>query len=461
MSTIIRGFTLGLGLFLALPAGAVFAQGFTPPGPPSPSGFVPPAPPVPPPPPAPPTPRTPAYVPPAYVPPAYVPPPQVAARPSPASAKPPAAAVVPAEVSPNEIKGMVPGEEADSGGRTLSGHTFILPTFVDNAFTTTVFAVGTGLGLYSQPSNIGKDPRTGQATTYDVKMGFIDERFSFGWAPVEQAQIHLDSSYVAIVGGNEQGILLFGGKTSYAFQPGVRVRLLRSKESGTQLTLHGYGRIEGGIQLRPAGLLEAMAAQVETLKNDPAAQVKTAACLAAGDFSCALPSVSDPLGSMTRTDSTYGAGGALNLAQALGRYAGAQVSVGASAGSSSLKLKALDNLSVTLADYELTSVPWDLHLGLAGTLNFTPGAPIGLKAEYQFRRTSESFKVNGADSGLSRVANQHEVAAGLFYTGRRDLQLGWFLSGEFTSSTLADSGTPADEPSRAILTAQFEMRYFF
>ncbi len=355
----------------------------------------------------------------------------------------------------------MPGEDAETGGRTLVGHTFLVPTFIDHAFTTTVFSVGTGLGLYSQPNNSGIDPATGKSFTYDVNMGFIDERFAFGWAPVEQVQIHLDSRYVAIVGGNEQGILLFGGKTSYGFQPGLRVRLWRGKESGTQLTLHAYGRIEGGIQLRPAGLLEALAAQVEALKTDPAAQSKAAACLAAGNFGCALPSVSDPLGSMTRTDATYGGGGALNLAQALGRYAGAQFSGGASVGSSTLKLKALDRTAITLADYELSSMPWELHLGLAGTLNFAPSVPLGLKAEYQFMRTSESFKINGADTALSRVQTDHAVAAGIYYTGRRDLQLGWFVAGIFTKSTLADSNTPADEPGRAILTGQFEMRYFF
>jgi hypothetical protein len=106
-------------------------------------------------------------------------------------------------------------------------------------------------------------------------------------------------------------------------------------------------------------------------------------------------------------------------------------------------------------------VPWEIHFGLAGTLNFAPAVPIGLKVEYQFLRTSEAFKVNGIDSGLSRAASEHSVAAGIYYTGRRDLQLGWFLAGIFTSSTLNDSGTPADEPGRAILTGQFEMRYFF
>jgi hypothetical protein len=454
-----RRLAVGLALFLSARAGVAQAQGFTPPGPPSsgfsppgapPSGFSPPG--AQPALPAPPPPAQPAYVPP----PAPAPPATTEAAPV---ASPPAAPPPPAPT--DEIKGMVPGETADDGGRTLNGHTFILPTFVDNAFTTTLFSVGTGLGLYSQPNNIGVDSSTGKTFTYDVNMGFIDERFAFGWAPVEQVQLHLDSSYIAIVGGNEQGILLFGGKTSYAFQPGLKVRLYHGKESGTQIALHGYAKIAGGIQLRPAGLLEAMAAQVAALKNDPTAQANAAACLASGDFGCALPSVSDPLGSMTRTDSTYGGGGALSVAQALGKYAGAQLSAGATAGAATLKLKALDKSSITLADVTLSSVPWDFHLGLAGTLNFAPTVPVGLKAEYQFTRTSESFQVNGADSGLSRVQVDHAVAAGLYYTGRRDLQLGWFLAGVFTKSTLSDSGTPADEPGHAILTGQFEMRYFF
>jgi hypothetical protein len=322
MPTMISRVLVGLALFLAVPAGVARAQGSPPP-----SGFAPPG--------APPSA-------PGYQPPAYVPPPAPVAS---AATLPPIAAQTRAPSPPApepEVKGQVPGEDAESGGRTLAGHTFLVPTFVDNAFTTTIFSVGTGLGLYSQPNNLGTDPKTGKPFTYDVNMGFIDERFAFGWAPTESVQLHLDSSYIAIVGGNEQGILLFGGKTSYDFQPGVRVRLFRLKESGTQLTLHAYGRIEGGIQLRPAGLLEAMAAQIQSMQNSPSSQAQLAACLAAGDYACALPSISDPLGSMTRTDSTYGGGGALNLAQALGRYAGAQASLGASAGSSTLKLKTLD-----------------------------------------------------------------------------------------------------------------------
>jgi len=67
----------------------------------------------------------------------------------------------------------------------------------------------------------------------------------------------------------------------------------------------------------------------------------------------------------------------------------------------------------------------------------------------------------GIAEGVGETNVNHSVAAGLYFTGRRDLQLGWILNGNFYQQSARIGTAVEDQPVAAILTAQFTMRYFF
>ena len=148
----------------------------------------------------------------------------------------------------------------------------------------------------------------------------------------------------------------------------------------------------------------------------------------------------------------------LAYAQALGAAAGLQIAVGGEAGR-----KTVSNSRV--GDVDATSMSF--HAGLAPSLNFAPSFPIGLTLEYRFeldRDTYDGNELAEVEPGSETVAKGHRFGAGLYYTGRRDLMLGW-IGGlallEDREAAIGSVTETPDAPDAVLLSAQFDMRYFF
>lgn len=400
------------------------------------------------------TPSAPPAAPPSAAP--SAPPPEAAPPPAPAPAAAPSAespkTEPPKEVAP-PIRGMVEGETVELGARTLKGHTFAIPLLNDTPFVPTFFGVGTELGFYNQPGlKIPYIDETGATKkfVYDANAGFLRERFGLGIGLFDVAQIGVDADYIALVGANAESIFLFGGRTAFDVRPGARFRIARFEKTGTQIGVHGYGIVDGGIQLAPQGLLVEVVQALDKLVSSD----KRIRCLAAGNFKCAFPSI-DVFGSMDVRQNEYGGGGSFNIAQALGRHLGAEATVG-------IELSAPDISNKNFGT--ITSTAFNVYGGVAPTLNLFPILPVGGMLEYRIDFRSESVDKNkkaGIPAGYSETALNHGVAAGLFYTGRRDLMLGWILNGNFLRQAEQAGRKSSEQPLAAILTAQFTMRYFF
>lgn len=359
-----------------------------------------------------------------------------------------------APTTPTPTMGAMP--PSDSGTRTLLNHTFPQPTLLDTAFVTTQFGVGTELGVFLQP---GLQVNGG---TYDRNLTFIKESFSTDIAPMEYFNIGLDADYLALVGVGGDAFLRDGGATAFEFRPGARVHLFREKSWGTQLGLHAYGIIGGGIRLAPGGLIGKIGEDLSD-PTDPDFQ-KRVTCLANEDLGCAFPDL-DPITLMKSDRSEAGGALSVNWAQALTRVIGGQFTVGAS----------MTSESETGPGYERSSTPLAVFGGLGGSLNLDPDVPIGGTVEYKFTYRNQSYDYAAQPAGAYLAADSnssmsHGVAAGLYYTGRRDLQLGWLVAGDFISGSEEftqvdadgkETSGSADAAPITNVTARFTLRYFW
>jgi hypothetical protein len=333
----------------------------------------------------------------------------------------------------------------------MRGHTFPTPRLFDSAFVTSQFSSSSELGVFDQPGVtviVDDDTDERRVFQYDRSLGFVGEHLGIEIASLPTLAIGLDGSYTALVGSNDESIFLFGGATSYEIHPGVRLRILRSTATGTQLGARAFARVSGGLRIRPAGLIEELARQVQALASD----LQRVACLAAGAFSCAFPSDFNAFTAMQIRRREIGGGASVSVAQALGSRFGVQASLSSEIG--------LATVSSAEAG-EVASTPIALSVGVAPSVDLAPTIPLGAMIEYRFRAMSESFvAAMGGLSGSSRSI-QNSVAGGVYYTGRRDLGLGLIFTGDFSASSLLSQSSSTREPLNSMLTATLSMRYFF
>lgn len=349
-----------------------------------------------------------------------------------------------------------PRAHADEGdpelaARSLKGHTFLTPLLLDTAFVTTSFAIATEIGRRSVPGvqvTSTNSSGVGHVFTYDRGLGFAAANARLSVAFVRFFEADFEATYQALVPGDTESALIFGGTTAFELRPGVRFRLLRAASVGLQLGLHAYGRFAGGVRLNPGGVLAEFARQVPSISNDP----QVIACIAAGDLSCGLPPGFDARGAMEVSRSEYTGGVTVSAAQAIASWFGLQATVGAEVGAASV---------TSALTGDIASTPFAFQAGLAPSIDLRPHAPIGIMAEYRFRFATETSKQTKlADSGTTTTID-NGVAAGVFYTGKKELQVGAIFRGGFLSSSVSFGGTSVSQPKTTELGGQLAMRYFF
>jgi len=336
--------------------------------------------------------------------------------------------------------GMVMGETAENGDRTLRAHTFHYPRLITNAFTAANFFVGTSVELYHQADRIARFENPGGGVTqlnYNLDLAFVRVRYGVDFQLASPFTIGLDADYLAEVGANETSLFLHGGQTGFDFRPNIKWRLYRNEDTGSQLAFGANASFRGGVRAVPQGLLADLSAQA---------------------LAGALNFQTLDFEGMSVSRGRNAGGVTLAYAQALGAAAGLQIAVGGEAGR-----KTVSNSRV--GDVDATSMSF--HAGLAPSLNFAPSFPIGLTLEYRFeldRDTYDGNELAEVEPGSETVAKGHRFGAGLYYTGRRDLMLGW-IGGlallEDREAAIGSVTETPDAPDAVLLSAQFDMRYFF
>ena len=355
------------------------------------------------------------------------------------------------------VVGMVPGESDLSGARTLSGHTFLYPRLFDNAFVASSFYVGSSVEFYHQTGITARVPTingTSDTISFDRDLTFVKLNYGADMQLSEYVSLGLDADYLAEVGTNSETLFTWGGSGGFDVRPSAKVRLVRSDSTGSQLAFRGYGTFQAGIRAMPLGLLIDISNQIVAATQDP---VALATCLVQANFGCLQ--TPDVASDITASRKRFGGGGALAYAQALGRYAGGQFAVGVEGASTDVTLPLGGGQKTTLASRELL-----LYAGIAPSLNFYPLLPLGLTYEYRVELNKSSFDANptvGLTDPTKVSAVSHRMNWGLYYTGRRDLMLGWLAGVSYLQDVVRSMQSAATDPRAFVFAAQFDMRYFF
>ena len=352
------------------------------------------------------------------------------------------------------IQGMIQGESEQNGDRTLLGHTFAYPRLLDTAFTAANFFVGSSIEFFHQgdvTTRFALPDGSVEQFSFDRDIGFVRLRYGVDFQLHELFSMGLEADYLAEVGANEEAIILHGGQTGFDFRPNMKFRIVRSDEYGSQLAIRAHGTFQGGIRAVPQGLLVELSEQLTEIANDP----RRSACLVEANFDCAF-SGNVNIGDAIRVSrSRFGGGGSLNYAQALNRYLGGQLSVGVEGAQ-------LEVSAPALGDINASSVVF--NIGISPSLNLDPTLPIGMTLEYRFQVDSNSYDASpqaGIDEAVSTTANSHRFGAGLYYTGRRDLMLGWIAGVALLEDAERVLDVAQEQPEATVFAAQFDMRYFF
>jgi hypothetical protein len=383
-------------------------------------------------------------LPPADVPPD--PPPPAGKAPPVTPAEPPSVAPLAEPPAPEPPAPEPPGRRDDP--RTLKGHPFRPPLLLDSAFVASYVDVSTSIGRAVTPgiqvlasSALG----VSHELDYDATQTVVTGRLQAGVRVADRLELGLDASYAALSPADQNTALLFGSQSAFDLRPGLRLSVLRSPATGTQVGLHAYGVFAGSSRLSPARVLAEIAKDIHGI----AADGPSVACLQTGDLACALGDKFDSLASMRIARNTYGGGASVSVAQAFGAHFGMQGSAGFEVARAS---------SQTPAAGAVGSTPVGFSVGVAPSLDFAPAVPLGISAEYRFDYATETFPAPAGSTVASGPTTtlKHGVAAGLYYTGRRDLVVGASFVGSFSSAS-SDAGGLGGTNT---LSGVFTVRYF-
>ena len=345
----------------------------------------------------------------------------------------------------------------------LKGYVFQTPALVDSAFTQTHVGLGVELG---HQSDFGAT--LGTTKQFDRSFGVTTGYLAAGVSFLDRFELGLTASYSSLLANDVTTTLLYGGQNAWSVRPGLRIRVFRSTSTGSQLAVHAYGDFSGGSHLSPGGLLAEIAAEAPQIAGD----TTRTGCLAAGDVSCIFKSAGfDPNAATQFSRTQLGGGATLSYAQAIGSMLGLQAAMGFEVGHGSVTTP--PNATLGGGAGNIGSTPVNFHIGLAPSIDFGPTVPIGVMAEYQFTFVDESFNPPSGgnltgDAG-TLTSLQHGFSVGVYYTGRRELQLGALFGATLIKSSVNYSGssdptatsTSVDQPPTTLLTGQITARYFF
>jgi hypothetical protein len=354
---------------------------------------------------------------------------------APASAgvdKPPAAA--PADTPRDQPTKKEEPEEPDFDDRTMKGHTFVYPTVIEPAFVTTHFGFLIGFAYFNQPGTERTDS-TGQTLRYDLAQAGVAEGFDLGIRFHERIGIFARVGGTAVVGVNPESAVLEGAVFLFNWQAGASTMIWRFEESGTQIGARAGARGSVGSLVVPEPLVTSLIAA--TQEQEPA------------DVNRLLGSNTAKL--IFNDASSLGGGGSIAVAQAIGRHFSAQAAVGLAYESSEatfFNLAANREVGVAQGDFLLEP-------GLAITGDIHPYFPLAAQVEYQMRyRAPLSASVSdvGDVATPDAEAPSHQLGGGLYYSGRRALQLGLAAGAVINTFTRTE---------RTEILGQFTMRFFF
>jgi hypothetical protein len=333
-------------------------------------------------------------------------------RAPPPETSPPKPAPTPARPAPPSTAASPPSPPENGGDpRVLLGHRFIAPSRFDSAIVTTSLGVALDFGLVS----------------LDERDAVLKQLYPAYVAGLVQTvdlslRVHPRLALIAAVAGSvetgasAQSAVNLGAEGAVMWRVGAEGVIARLERVGTQVAARLV--VEG----RAGGRIESIEQLFEgTLRSR----------------SLPLPSAFFDARSSTTARFSWSA------AQALGRHFSVQSAFGWVATRSAL--------TAPIVEDEV-----DMTVGLALTADVYPLVPLAIQLEYAGDVVlSESVQRGGGPAEgpayLLGDSDTHAFVAGLYYTGKPDLQLG----------ALAGTALYVDDPARSSVLARFELRAHF
>ena len=270
------------------------------------------------------------------------------------------------------------------GDHTLNGHTFVSPILLPSAFVTTHFGIRQGVQIVRVPRVIAGD---------GVTVSGLQQVFDFGGHLGDAIGFYATGGGDVTIGTDAPSLIFIESSFSVNAEAGLVLRLARL-DSGTQISLRAGAGAGTGRGVDVQGLLGAVFSDNERSVNQ-VLNGKGAAY------------VFKPQSSTTFAAS-------LLAAQSLSSNFGLQASVEGRRNSATES--PLDPATGTRVDN--TSKETELSAGVAFSADGAPsGVPVGVVLEYKL----DASRTDGGDGWDDP---KHVVALGLYYTGRRSLQLG-------------------------------------
>jgi hypothetical protein len=284
------------------------------------------------------------------------------------------------------------------------------------AFVTTDFGVREGFALFTIPNF----PLSG-TSSFNLSLAGLKQDFDLGVKILPWLGVFADGDGSVVIGTSVSSLALGPNAFSFFGEGGAVARLFRLESTGTQVSLRASGGGGPGIGLNIEPL-------IQNLESSAKATVGSVIQGNIGKF-------------LLTPESTYAFGGSLNAAQALTRNFGAQFTFAVKdTGLTQSPFNAMTHTNVSSS----LNTP-EIDVALAVSIDGSPNrVPIALVPEY------ELLKDFGSNSSL-----QNLVAIGLYYSGRRDLQVGLEGAIDFGLPEIEGSGRPS------LYLGEFLLRYYW
>jgi hypothetical protein len=356
---------------------------------------------------------------------------------------------------PNAAQPAAAGDDSWGKERVLGGHRFAVAVFVPDALPSSYLGVRAGFEYHEVPGYAQLPSLVSStAQAVDLQTVNVTETIDFAVRLHDYIAIYGDAYGHARIGANISTLLGTGADYTYGGDLGLLAKLFRA--GGFQLAVRGQlgyyaGQSAGIIQL--FNDLNAIASNaIQQVESNPTLDLNKAVNQLNASFGNATADLLTPFDG-------FAYGFSLNAAQALGRVVGLQASLGFASDTATYRPTAFDAKSgvPTMSVYSVKSIRPTLALALDFDLA-SAGLPIDLMLEY--RGTPLQVTYSGDTNSPSESSIEHLVAIGVYYAGRRDLQLGvtgYTLFGQ--TPALGANAVPSGKPLD--IAGQFVFRYLW
>ena len=328
------------------------------------------------------------------------------------------------------------------GNRMLAGHTFLYPVLHAGPFITTNY--GMAVGVYDE--SIPSVPIPGFRTT-DLSLIGATATANLGVKITDWLGIEAQGRALAVFGVNGQSLIYAGGQLNSGGFLAPIVRLARIEGTGTQISARAQIGELGGESLQiPRLLLLARTAIGGAIQN-PSDPTAAARAIGSGLLNGGFPRVV-----LAGADS-FGLNASVEAAQALGEMFGLQGGLTVQRRVMGLTFK--DPVS---GSFRESATRYDLLLDFSAEWDaISLQVPIAVILEYEL---NARLAGTGDEDFEIESTNTHTFGAGVYYSGRPNLQVGLFaasirnlrpINGVTFVSAPGTSGTPNAQYAEMVL----------